>query len=209
MTANLRPYQASDLDALYDVCVRTAASGDDLSDSLGDPRLPGDLYAGPYGVHEPDLAFVVEDEVGVGGYVVGTDDTAAFEAMLETTWLPPLRDRYREGSGISDEDNRLISSLHHPYIQDSGIVADFPAHLHIDLLPRLQRQGHGRQLIERFCDEVRRRGARGVHLGVGTANHRARIFYARVGFDEVRTSDTSIVLGRRLDSDDRGPVTSG
>lgn len=199
MIANIRPYQPNDLDALYDICVRTAASGEDSWAAFGDPMLPGHLSAGPYGVLEPQLAFVAADADGVGGYVVGTADTAAFEARLETEWFPRLRDRYPKGSGSSDLDNQHISLLHHPAKADSDLVADYPAHLHIDLLPRLQKQGLGRQLIDRFGNEVRRRGAGGVHLAVNPLNHRALNFYAHLGFEELRAGSSSIVLGRRFD----------
>src|SRR6266508_3691476 len=99
MTASIRPYRSDDLDALYDVCVRTADKGDDLTGHLVDPMLPGHVYAGPYGVFEPESAFVVADAEGVGGYVIGTTDTSAFEARLEAEWFPSLRAKYPEGSG--------------------------------------------------------------------------------------------------------------
>ncbi len=198
MRAALRRYEPRDFDALYNVCVRTAAIGDDLTPAIGDRLLPGHVYAGPYGVLEPDLAFVVEDVEAVGGYIVGTDDTAGFEARCESEWFPALRERYPEGSGAGDVDNRLIAVIHHPPRQDSAIVADYPAHLHIDLVPRLQGQGWGRLLVERFTDAVRSRGASGLHVGVNPANQPALAFYARVGFDVLRTDDRSVILGRRL-----------
>lgn len=198
MSGTIRPYSPDDLEALYDVCARTAASGDDLTPVIGDPRLPGHLYAAPYGVLEAHLVFVAEDAEGVGGYVVGTNDTAKFERTLETDWLPRLRVRYPEGSAGREPDDRLISLLHHPPTQDAAVLVDYPAHLHIDLLPRLRGQGLGRQLIDRFATEVGRHGAWGVHVGVNPANQRAMAFYGRVGFEEVRTGDVSIVLGRRL-----------
>jgi len=199
MSATIRPYSPADLEALYDVCVRTAASGDDLTPLIGDRRLPGHLYAAPYGVLQPQLAFVAVDAVGVGGYVVGTGDTAQFELSLESDWLPALRVRYPQGAARRDPDDRLISLLHHPPTQDAEVLDDHPAHLHIDLLPRVRGQGLGRQLIERFITEVARAGASGVHVGVNPANEPALAFYGRLGFEEIGTDRVSIVLGRRLD----------
>lgn len=202
-SATIRPYSPADLEALYDVCVRTAASGDDLTPLIGDARLPGHLYAAPYGVLQPQLAFVVHDDLGVGGYVVGTADTAQFERRLEIDWLPALRVRYPEGSAGREPDDRLISLLHHPPTQHADVLGDYPAHLHIDLLPRVRGQGLGRALIERFILEVARAGASGVHVGVNPANERAVGFYGRLGFEKIREDHVSIVLGRRLDRSTR------
>lgn len=197
MNAIIRAYRHVDLDALYDVCVRTADRGDDLTGAIADPLLPGHLYAGPYGVLEPESAFVVEDADGVGGYIVGTTDTVAFERRLETEWFPALRSRYPEGSGGAVE-NLFIAVIHHPVQQDPAIVADYPAHLHIDLTPRVQGKGLGRRLIEMFCDEMQQRGVGGVHLGVNPRNHRALAFYAHVGFAELSNDGGSVLLGRRF-----------
>jgi ribosomal protein S18 acetylase RimI-like enzyme len=199
VTPAIRPYEPRDLDALYDVCVRTAADGDDLTDAMDDPLLPGHVYAAPYGVLEPGMAFVVEDDEGVGGYVVGTVDTAAFESRCEAEWLPALRTRYPAGSGSRDADRRYIAWIHDAPRQDAAIVAEYPAHLHIDLLPRLQGHGLGRALIERFNAAAAAGGACGVHLGVSATNERAVAFYRHVGFETLRGDDRSLVLGRRLD----------
>jgi ribosomal protein S18 acetylase RimI-like enzyme len=198
MPAEIRPYASGDLDALYDVCLRTAADGGDASDEYSDPALPGHLYAGPYGVLEPEMAFVAADSGGVCGYVVGAADTASFEDRCEAEWFPELRARFPEGSGTTTRDRRIISQFHHPRRQDEAITACHPAHLHINLLPRLQGQGIGRALIERFSDNVRRAAAAGIHLGVSQTNQRALAFYRRVGFVELRTDPGSIWLGRRL-----------
>ena len=54
------------------------------------------------------------------------------------------------------------------------MVARYPSHLHIDLLPRGQGQGHGRLLIESLLDLLRAGGSGGVHLGVSPTNLRAQ-----------------------------------
>jgi ribosomal protein S18 acetylase RimI-like enzyme len=192
MPATIRRYEPRDLDPLYDVCLRTGSDGNDATAEYSDPALPGHLYAGPYGAFEPDLAFVVEDNDGVCGYIVGAADTAAFEARA-------LRSRYPEGSGTKARDERIISQFHHPFVQDPAITATHPAHLHINVLPRLQGQGIGRALIERFTDAVRIAGAAGVHLGVSATNHRALAFYRHLGFEDLRTDPGSVWLGRLLE----------
>jgi GNAT superfamily N-acetyltransferase len=80
--------------------------------------------------------------------------------------------------------------IHHPGHAPSRVVGAFPAHLHINLLPRLQGQGLGAAMIDRWFAAMRDKGASGAHLGVGVANQRAIRFYRRYGLDELRPSGT-------------------
>lgn len=64
----------------------------------------------------------------------------------------------------------------------------YPVHLHIDLLPTLQRRGLGRPLIYTLIAALRERGVRGLHLTMDPANTDARASYDRVGFVELRSS---------------------
>ena len=65
----IRPYHPEDLDALYDICLKTGDTGEDATHLYDDPKLLGHLYAAPYAVLEPDLTFVLEDGAGVCGYI--------------------------------------------------------------------------------------------------------------------------------------------
>src|SRR5437763_410326 len=94
----IRPATPQDETALFEICLRTAASGEDASDLYGDPRLPGYIWAVPYGQFEPDFAFMLDGPTGPVGYVLAAADTAAFERRLETEWWPRVR---RETAGIS------------------------------------------------------------------------------------------------------------
>jgi GNAT superfamily N-acetyltransferase len=46
-------------------------------------------------------------------------------------------------------------------------VADYPSHLHINVLPGKQGQGIGRMLITRFIGLCREHGSPGIHLSPG------------------------------------------
>ena len=67
-------------------------------------------------------------------------------------------------------------------------LAEYPAHLHIDLLPELQGQGFGRRLIDTLRAALAARGVPAVHLGMDAANTGARAFYDRLGFHELASS---------------------
>jgi GNAT superfamily N-acetyltransferase len=188
----IRPYRASDLDALYHICLATGDSGADASGLYQDPKLVGHVYAAPYGVLSPESALVLEDDEGVGGYIVGAPDTRAFEALLEAEWWPGLRATYSdpEGRGATlGWDDRMRRYINRPPKTPAKVVEPFPAHLHIDMLPRLQRRGFGRLLIDRWLGLIQGMGARGVHLGVGWANERAVRFYRAYGFQQLELAE--------------------
>ena len=188
MQAKIRPYVSEDLPALYQICLATGESGNDASHLYNDWKLLGHIYAAPYGVLSPETAFVVEDEFGVGGYIVGPHDTQAFEHALEIDWWPELRTHYAdppEPREFWTPDQRMSFLIHHPPKTPKRIREPYPAHLHINLLPRLQGKGIGRVLIRTWLERIAAIGVDKAHLGVGPANERAVRFYKAFGFHEI------------------------
>jgi ribosomal protein S18 acetylase RimI-like enzyme len=191
----IRPYDVGDRDAVAHVCVCTAAGGQDARGVYSDDALMPDVYALPYVEHSPDLASVVTDAGGrVIGYVLGVADTPAFVAWWERAWTPRFRathpapgaptghsPRYTEADLLRDgaDPQRMVRHL------TAEELRDFPAHLHIDLLPEAQRQGLGRRLLDTFRQTLAGRGVPGLHLGYDPANTSARAFYDRYGFVEL------------------------
>lgn len=185
---DIRPYRARDLDKLYDICLRTGDSGADGSHLYRDPKLIGHVYAGAYGVLSPQTAFVVENEEGVGGYIIGPADTYAFEKRCAVEWWPPLQARYAEPSGDPagwSRDERMAHHVHHPDRTPRRINEIYPAHLHINLLPRFQGRGVGKRMVDLWLAKVHAMGAHGACLGTGDSNPRSVRFYRAYGFHEV------------------------
>jgi ribosomal protein S18 acetylase RimI-like enzyme len=191
--AVLRPYRAADRAAVYDVCVRTAAAGEDARGRWSTDDLMPDLFAGPYVDLEPSLAFVLDDGDRAVGYVVGTADTAAFVRRWRQEWLPRLADRYpAPPDPPQTAEQAMVALLHRPERMLRPELAAFPAHLHVDLLPAHQGAGHGRALIDAFRAAAADAGAAALHLGVDPANHRARAFYDHLGFTEIAVPDPGV-----------------
>jgi ribosomal protein S18 acetylase RimI-like enzyme len=186
----IRPYRASDRAALYDICVRTADAGGDARGHYSNDELMGDLFAVSYAYLEPGLAFVLDDEGRAVGYIVGTADTTAFAKRYAAEWVPLLDGKYPVPPPPPRTPEQDMVSLHfHPEHMIVPALADYPAHLHIDLLPGYQRRGHGRRLMEAFLTAAAAAGARAVHLGMLTVNTPARAFYDRLGFTEIAVPD--------------------
>jgi ribosomal protein S18 acetylase RimI-like enzyme len=195
----IRPYRPSVLDALYEICLRTGAAGQDATELVEDPKLFGELYAAPYGVLEPEHAFVLDDGDGTAvGYVLGALDSTAFEARCESEWWPALRVRHPERPGGSTLDDLLVHLIHHRSAPDPQLVTTYPSHLHIDLLPGAQRQGWGRRLLETLYDALRADGSTGVHWGVSTRNEPAIAFYRHLGSTELAGDAVVRTFGRRF-----------
>jgi GNAT superfamily N-acetyltransferase len=201
----IRQAELRDLPGIYRVCLQTGDSGEDATALFRDPDLLGHIYTGPYVVGEPDLAFVVADELGVGGYTLGTSDSDSFAAWEEAGWWPSLRRQYprvdRSGAAAGDaefHDAELIDLLFTPPSAPPALVADFPAEMHIDLAERMRGHGHGRALIEALIDRLRERHVPGLHLDVSSSNDNAIAFYMHLGFVELHRVDTSVFMGLRL-----------
>lgn len=178
----IRPARPGDREAVYDICARTGDAGDDATGLVEHPELYGHLWAGAYLELEPRFAFVAEEDGAVHGYVLGALDTSSFEQRLDEVWWPPLRDRYPLPGGGTEVDRRHVAMLHHPVPTPLDVVARYPSHLHIDLLPRLQGRGVGRALMHGLLAALRDAGSTGVHLGVSPRNERALGFYDHLGF---------------------------
>ena len=196
----IRPYRARDLNAVYDICLKTGDSGEDATALYSDPKILGHLYAGPYVTLEPALAFMLTDGEEVVGYILGALDTRRFHQRYRLEWLPPLQAELPDPAGDEGDwtaTERLYHRLHHPDLP-APVDSRYPSHLHIDLLPRAQGQGWGRKLMGTLLSELRRRGSVGVHLGVGKKNEGAVQFYKRTGFSVLVEEVDELYMGQRL-----------
>lgn len=197
----IRPYRPSDRAALTEICLKTADAGGDATGILPDDTLWGDLFAVPYAQRHPDLAWVVESDDGrTVGYLVATDDTDAFYAWFRDEWWPAFHDRYPRPDAVVTREDRMLD---YAYGRAPGVepnAVDYPAHLHIDLLPETQGQGLGRQLIDTLFAELTRRGVRGLHLGMDPKNAGAAAFYERLGMTRLPAAPGGQNYGVRFDA---------
>ncbi|KAJ4508429.1 hypothetical protein ABEF92_008165 [Exophiala dermatitidis] len=190
----IRLYDDSDRDAMVHVFRETASP--DLRDAA-DPAVldyASYIWCRPYLMLRPDTCLVLDDGTGHAvGYLLGVPDTYSFVQAYKAIYIPNLWSQGFEQPGHEDSTEwtenlpnalrKIMFSpdmlLHQEYPE---MLQQRPAHLHIDILPGYQKQGYGRQLIERFCETAGEKGARGVHLGMVASNDGAGQFYRRMGF---------------------------
>ncbi|MGK9147430.1 GNAT family N-acetyltransferase [Plantibacter flavus] len=197
----IRAYRSTDRARVAEICTRTGDSGGDATGHFSTDDLLPDIYALPYVDHEPELALLVDAGAGAIGYVLGTADTVAFDRWFVDSWWPTVADTYAAAvaAGTASQGERaIVRSATERGGLPQELLAGYPAHLHIDLLPETQGMGVGRRLIDAFCELLRERGVPGVHLGVGVGNTGAHRFYERTGFTRVAEDDGAIWYAKRL-----------
>jgi GNAT superfamily N-acetyltransferase len=125
---------------------------------------------------------------------------------METRWLPQLRPRYPRPFPPeiikSKFEEQILFLLHRPLLSPDPEVlpwiADYPAHLHINLLPAAQGHGWGRTLMDTLLGDLARRKVPGIHLGVGASNTGAIAFYKKMGFTPLREEAWGFTMGKRV-----------
>lgn len=163
----------------------------------------------------PQHCYVVDDGNGKAvGYIIGTPKTADFVRQWQKLWIPQLQadEVHKPGEGEDIEWNENLANAlrficHSPEHmlkeEQPRLMADYPAHFHIDILPEFQRKGFGQKLIQTFCAEAKTHGANGVHLIMAGDNFAAGKFYEAMGFQrfpEVLDDGKSGELGRTTDN---------
>jgi GNAT superfamily N-acetyltransferase len=196
----IRPYQPADEAEIIDITYKTGFKGEDLAGRghCEDARLWYLIFIAYYAHYEPDHFFVAVEtsKDSVIGFICGTPDTLTQEVQFRrrmvprivlhlfgyTIWRYPRSFKnvlvmIREFSGGTEQ------------AADDPIITQYPAHLHINLLPGHQGLGIGTRLMEHFEAHMRGLGASGLHLGTTNKNHKAVPFYYKMGFSIVHESE--------------------
>jgi ribosomal protein S18 acetylase RimI-like enzyme len=194
----LRPYQPGDAPAVHEICKATSRESDPGNTKLRNLDLVGHIYAGPYTELQPELVFVIADEDGVAGYVLGALDSVDFYRRWRAEWTPRFVTTCPEPVDTTTGNDRLLSLLYHPEQALIDAVDAYPSHLHVDLLARARRQGWGRALLLRLFDALREKGSTGVHLITSNTNTGAVAFYDSLGFSVLVTPGNAVVMGLDL-----------
>ncbi|MET4157229.1 GNAT family N-acetyltransferase [Agromyces sp. PvR057] len=187
----IRSYRPEDRADVARICLLTASGGTDASGVYSDDSLMPEVFALPYATYAPDLAFVVDDGAGRAiGYIIGVADTADFIDWWKREWTPGFTSRHPSpgpatAHAPSFTEADLLKAGADPERMRIAELGQYPAHLHIDLLPELQGKGFGRRLIDTLRDALAERGVPGVHLSMDPNNTSARAFYDRLGFHEL------------------------
>ena len=178
---SIRNYHPKDAENVKKICVETA------SDIFRGKKMTEcaliDVYCRYYIEQEPESCFVVVNQKDEAkGYILCAKNYDRYKQVFKEkylkTWNPVT----------IIMGNFAMNSI-------KEYVREYPAHLHIDLLPECQGQGYGRQLVEKLKDHLAEQGINGLMLHVSMANEGARAFYAKCGFEVLYADKNDVLMG--------------
>ncbi|GGL98467.1 GNAT family N-acetyltransferase [Deinococcus aerophilus] len=178
----IRPAQPSDEARLGEIAYLTGFFGDSARAYFPDQQLFADLWVRPYLHLDHNVSFVAQVGSEVVGYILGSVDEAEYRHALlrdlARTVLPgALSQRYRRPlSGLPYLTRTLL------YPSPHAPEREFPAHLHLNLLPNARGLGLGRNLLRTFLHQLADRGVAGVQLSTTDRNQAALGLYTNEGF---------------------------
>lgn len=182
----IRPYRSQDREAVRHICCETADAGKPVEGFFRDRDFIADVVTRYYTDFTPKLTQVVEKDGQVVGYLTGCLDTR--RQMRVTVWkiLPGALVRaICRGVLLQRETWRMLAAACRNGLPSGVALDEYPAHLHINLLPEARRNGIGARLVEEFFACARKAGIVGVHVSVRGDNEAGRQFFEEMGFVEV------------------------
>ncbi len=181
----IRKYRNEDFEATKYICIHDMIGKycDDLINYVET------MFCRYYIEKEPENCFVAVDENDKPiGYIYGASDYEKYQNNFSEYIKAVAEIKSREY--LKDA---LIEMFDHAIYKE-----DYPAHLHIDILPDYQSKGIGTKLIDAFCNNLKEQNIKGVMLIVGTENEGARRFYERNGFTLLQEVPTGAAYGKKL-----------
>ncbi|KAM9717181.1 protein O-GlcNAcase [Menidia menidia] len=202
---NIRPYHSKDKVELYRMVrqfhLRTQGGQES---STAHPDVIGDRCLGPCLALSPEYSFILEDELGVCGCVLGILDVRSFAKRCQASWIPAMRDKYPpKGNNTHPNTQDLIKLME----EDQGEYPDsllyhFPSQLRLDALPELVDISVSRTLLTTLLTALKANGSQGVFCEVQPTDRQRLEFLTKLGFLEILRGEArsreGVVLGRLL-----------
>lgn len=181
---SVRKYEEKDLENVRYVCLHS--EGDEPEKTFAQFVLH--TFCDYYIQHEPENCFVLDDDGRAVGYIICAENYNRYKELFDKEYLP-----LTEAQG-EEYYNWAATST----ILQNKYKADYPAHLHIDLLPEYQRKGWGGKLLNALFEHLRAKDIKGVMLTAGTGNVNAGSFYKKYGFEQIEIYNTDVAFGMKL-----------
>jgi ribosomal protein S18 acetylase RimI-like enzyme len=182
----IRPYRPEDQDAVRRIYAETAFFGEPVETYFDDRELYADLGVSAYLRGCPDYIFVADDNGVIAGYVLGCPSGDVGIRKQTLRLLPAVlfrmaTGRYRIGrKTLAHALAETTAALRGELLEIRS--DEYPANLHINLLPEYRGRGLGSALLRTYLDNLRARGIPGVHVVSSDRNGAALRMYERFGF---------------------------
>ena len=147
------------------------------------------VYCDYYIEKEPENCFVAVDENDRAiGYIISTQDFDKF--------YPVFLDEYY--TRIKKWEFKRRKSALRSVIPHEKYKEEYPAHLHIDVLPEYQRMGLGHKMTDALLAHLKEKGVKGIMLTTWIKNEKGRGFYDKYGFTLLAEMKNCAVYGIKL-----------
>lgn len=165
----VRLYDEKDKKHFKKICLVTA--GKDNSDD-NEAKFITALYCDYYTENEPDNCFALtDDNDNAVGYIICSANYEFYKKNFTKTL------KYIKTLGFGHYLFALGEIIGHGLYKKN-----FPAHLHIDILPEYQHSGGGTMLMNELKIHLKAKSINSVHLMVNAENKNAVKFYKKNGF---------------------------
>lgn len=199
----VRPYERKDRQGVIEILYRTGYMGEDATSYFDDKYLFGLLFGFFYLDYEPDSCFVSIDHVTneLVGYILCSLNTRVQSRDFQKKMIPKILTRafiytswrYRQSFRVLLYLRRLNQNNPVPP-NENEILNEYPAHLHINVLPKYHRQGVGTKLIDKLEEYLENEKCIGIHLWTSERNKKAIQFYLKKEFKLLYTSPSGYGL---------------
>lgn len=177
-----RPAEPRDERRLGEIAHATGYFGDPATRFFPDQVLFADLWVRPYLHGGGGASFVAELDGEVQGYVLGAPDPVAYQRALIRTVTRHVLPRLLTGRYLRPWPGLVYLLRAAVFSGPHADPAQFPAHLHLNLMPGARGQGLSGPLLELHLARLAELGVRGIQLSTTLENTAALRTYRRRGF---------------------------
>ena len=183
---SIRPYTASDKDAVKEIATSTAFFGDPVNAFMDDGNLFWDAFFDYFFEYEAETCWVAETGGAVIGFLAGAANYANQMKITRQVIAPQVvRGIFRGGYRIRHKTMAYVwlllwQGMLKPIPQID--YAQYPANLHINVLSQTRGQGAGKALLDAYRRQMESRGIQGIHLHTTSYNIAACHLYERMGY---------------------------
>ena len=186
----VRRYRSTDRAAVRRICCDTADRGEPVEQFFHDRDVFADLLTVYYTEEEPSSVWVAEHDGRVVGYLTGCLDSRRYRRATAWRIVPrAVLNGLRRGHLGSVKTWRLawaaLRTWRYRWGRAPLPLADYPAHIHLNVERAFRGRGLGRQLLERFMASARSAGVPGLYAAVRADNTPSCHLFERMGFHEV------------------------
>jgi GNAT superfamily N-acetyltransferase len=198
----VRPFAANDRAAVRRIACATAMMGEPSHLFFDGEEVLADVLTAYFTDQEPGSSFVAESGGVVVGYIIGAKDTRAAEIFFQRKLVWSLWTRIISCGLLLKRKNwmlclQLLRAALTGRLMIPDLARDYPATLHINLLPEARGTGIGGKLMDRYMEYLGANGIPGVRMA--TMSESAAAFFETRGFKLLHRSSRPYfahILGR-------------